>query len=166
MAGRVKFKVRPLSPSAIEDAWLRRATAVAIEQARAVVSGGAVSPNRPVGRLSDVEWGWIVAGVLFGWISTRAEQATDSGVGVEESIRAINLDPDPWDAGAVATILPELADTPGVDWTTPLAAWPRETMVAFLTTALALMRKATIARDFGGGTILRRSADLKDRVGL
>jgi hypothetical protein len=139
---------------------------VAIEQARAVVSGGAVSHNTPVGRLSDVERGFIVAGVLFGWISTRAEQATDSGVGVEESIRAINLDPDPWDAGAVATILPQLADTPGVDWTAPLADWPRDTMVAFLTTALTLVRKATIARDFGGGTITRRSAELHDTVGL
>jgi hypothetical protein len=28
--------------------------------------------------LSDVEMGWLVAAILFGWISTRAEQATDS----------------------------------------------------------------------------------------
>ena len=83
---------------------------MAIEQARAVVCGGAVPPNTPVGRLSDVEWGWIVAAMLFGWIYTRAEQATDSGVGVEESIRATGIDPDPWDAGAIAAILPELAD--------------------------------------------------------
>jgi hypothetical protein len=39
-------------------------------------------------------------------------------------------------------------------------------MVAFLTTALALVRKATIARDFGGGTIARRSAALNDAAGL
>ena len=89
MTGRTKFRVRPLSLSAIEDIWLRRATAVAIEQARAVVTGGAVPPNTPIGRLSDVEWGWIVAAVLFGWISTRAEQATSSGIGVEESIRTV-----------------------------------------------------------------------------
>ena len=119
--GHVKFKIRPLSPSAIEDAWLRRATAVAIEQARAVVSGGAVPPNSPIGRLSDLEWGWVVAAVLFGWISTRAEQATDSGVGVEESIRATSIDPDPWDAGAITAILPELAEMRSVDFTKPLA---------------------------------------------
>jgi len=43
-----------------------------------VTAGGAVSPNTPIGRLSDVEMGWLVAAILFGWISTRAEQATDS----------------------------------------------------------------------------------------
>ena len=37
----------------------------------------------------------------------------------------------------MARILPDLADTPGVDWATPLDDWPRETMIAFLTKALA-----------------------------
>jgi hypothetical protein len=165
MAGRVKFKVRPPSPTGIEDAWLRRATAAAIEQARAVVSGGAAPPNTPVGRLSDVEWGWIVAGVLFGWISTRAEQATDSGVGVEESIRALNLDPDPWDAGAIAAILPELAAS-NVDWTKPLADLPRNDMIAFLADALSLVRKAMAARDRGQGLVTRRTPDVTAREAL
>jgi hypothetical protein len=53
------------SPSAIEDAWLRQATAAAIEAARTVVSSGAVPPMTPVGRLSDIEWGWIAASILF-----------------------------------------------------------------------------------------------------
>ena len=36
-------KITPaMSLTALEDIWLRRATAVAIEQARAVISGGAV----------------------------------------------------------------------------------------------------------------------------
>jgi hypothetical protein len=156
---RAKFnkkQVRPLSPTAIEDAWLRRATAVAIEQARAVVSGGAVPPNTPVGRLGDVEWGWIVAGVLFGWISTRAAQATDSGVGIEESIRAVSLDPDPWDAGAIAAILPELAAS-DVDWQKPLAGFSRDDMITFLADALSLIRKAMIARDRGIGLVTRRT---------
>jgi hypothetical protein len=40
-------------------------------------------------------------------------------------------------------------------------------MVAFLTSALALVRKATIARDFGDGTIITRNhAELNDPVGL
>jgi hypothetical protein len=156
MAGRVKFKTRPPSLSAIEDAWLRRATATAIEQARAVVSGGAVPPNTPVGRLSDVEWGWIVAGVLFGWISTRAEQATNSGVGVEESIRTINLDRDPWDAGAIAAILPELAAS-DVDWNKPLVGFSRDEMITFLADAFSLIRKAMAARDRGIGFVTRRT---------
>jgi hypothetical protein len=156
MGERVKFKVRPLSPSAIEDAWLRRATAVAIEQARAVVSGGAVPPNTPVGRLSDLEWGWILAGMLFGWISTRAEQATSSDIGVEESIRTADLDPDPWDAGAIAAILPELAAS-NVDWNKPLAEFSRDDMIVFLADALSLIRKAMVARDRGQALITRRT---------
>jgi hypothetical protein len=113
-----------------------------------------IRTTTPIGRLSNVEWGWIVADVIF---AARAEQATIEGADIERAIRVTGYDPDPWDVGAVATILPQLADTP-MDWTTPLADWPRDTMVAFLTTALALVRKATIARDFGGGTITRGSA--------
>ena len=37
---------------------------------------GPIPPGTPIGRLGDVEWGWIVAAILFGWIATRAEQAT------------------------------------------------------------------------------------------
>ena len=74
--------------------------------------------------------------MLFGWISTRAEQATDSGIGLEESIRAVSLDPDPWDAGAIASILPELAAS-DVDWSKPLAELSRDDMIAFLADALS-----------------------------
>jgi len=143
--------------SAIEDVWLRQATAVAIEQARAVVSGCAVPPNTPVGRLSDVEWGWIAATILFGWIKTKAEQATNNGIGVENSIRTTDIDPDPWDVGAIASILPELADANVVDWTKPLADLSPDEMVLFLNDALILIRKALAARDRGEGLVTRRT---------
>ena len=134
--------------SAIEDVWQRRATAAAIEAARKVVKvDGVIPPGTPIGRLGDVEWGWIVAAILFGWISTRAEQATAENIDTERAIRMTALDPEPWDAGAVATILPELAETPDIDWSKPLGAWPRETMVEFLLVAMRLIRKAMIARD-------------------
>ena len=55
-------------------------------------------------------------------------------------------------------ILPELADTPGIDWSKPLADWPRETMVEFLTTALAFIRKAVIARDLSDKGVTRKSS--------
>jgi len=109
--GKVKFPRAPLSLSVLEDIWLRRATEVRIEKARSVITGGAVPPNTPVGRLGETEWGWITAAVIFGWISVRAEQAVSNGVGREEYIRTTGLDPDPWDAGAIAAILPELAET-------------------------------------------------------
>jgi hypothetical protein len=156
MGARVKFKMRPLSPSAIEDVWLRQATAAAIEQARAVVNGGAVPPNTSVGRLSDIEWGWIAAAVIFGWISTRSEQATSSGVGPNELIQTVNIDPNPWDTGAVAAILPELSDS-DIDWNKPLAQFSRDEMVAFLADAFSLIRKAMVARDRGVGLVTKRT---------
>jgi hypothetical protein len=107
--------VGEVSLTAIEDAWQRQAMASAIAAARKIVSGGALPSGTPVGRLSDTEWGWIAAAILFGWISTRAEQATSFGIDAELTVRATGQDPDPWDAGAVATILPDLAENVKVD---------------------------------------------------
>jgi hypothetical protein len=151
MKERVKFRKRPLSPSAVEDAWLQRATVVAIEHARAAIAAGSVPPNTPIGRLSDSEWGWIVAAVLFGWIETRAEQATKSGAGAEQCIRDINLDPDPWDIGAVAAILPELASVSPISMMRfkPFYDLSCDEMSAFLLDAFGLIRKAMVARDWG-----------------
>jgi hypothetical protein len=145
------------SLTVIEDIWLRRATAVAIERARAAVSGSAVPPNTPVGRLSDIEWGWIAAAVIFGWVSTRAEQATNSGVGPDELIRTTSIDPDPWDVGAIASILPELAEAGAIDWKKPLAELSRDEMCAFLADAFSLIRRAMAARDRGQGLVTQRT---------
>ena len=150
-----KGKLRFPSLSAIEDAWQREATRVAIERARAVINGGTMPPMTPIGRLSDVEWGWIVAAVLFGWIDTRARQAANNGVGVNKSIRDTGIDPDPWDAGAIAAILPELA-RPEIDWSKPLAEFTRDEMIAFLGDAYNLIGKAMLARDKGEKLVTRR----------
>jgi hypothetical protein len=143
-----------------EDEWGRRATAAAIAAARKIVLGnsGAVNMNTPVGRLSDIEWGWIISSAIFGWIATRAEQATAEGLETELVLRNAGLDPNPWDAGAVATILPKLADVPGIDWSKPLVEWSREAMTMFLTSALNLIHTSMIARDLGGGAITRKSS--------
>ena len=56
-----------VSLSALEKDWQRRAAVAAITGARGVVqAGGPIPPGTPIGRLSDVEWGWIVAAVLIG----------------------------------------------------------------------------------------------------
>lgn len=138
-----------------EDGWQRLATAAAITAARRIVLGDAavIPMNTPIGRLSDVEWGWIVAAVIFGWIAKRAEQATTEGMDVDFAIRVGLVDPDPWDAGTISAVLPKLADLPGLDWSKPLAEWPRETMIVFLMKALGLVREAMDARDHGGGAI-------------
>jgi hypothetical protein len=147
-----------LMDSAIEDAWLRKATAAAIAAARKIVGDGAVNPAAPVGRLSDVEWGWIFSSSLFGWIMVRGEQAAVEQLDSELTIRAVGYDPNPWDVGAIAAILPDLSETPGIDWTKPLANWTREEMLNFLTAAFVLIRKSTIARDLSGATITRKSS--------
>jgi hypothetical protein len=131
-----------------EDEWQRRATQAAIDAARKLATGGTMPPATPVGRLSDSEWGWLFAAMLFAWLRTRSEQAVAEGRDIETVIRSNGLDPDPWDAGAVTSILPELATVP-IDWAKPLIAWPRETMIQFLTAALTLIRRATAARDLG-----------------
>ena len=152
-------KIGLVTESATEDAWQRQATAAAIAAAQGVVNhGGPIPPGTPIGRLGEIEWGWLVAAILFGWISTRAQQAAAEQLDAEQTIRMTGLDPDPWDAGAVAAILSELANTPGIDWSKPLAEWPRETMVEFLTAALALMRKAVIARDLSAKGVTRQSS--------
>jgi hypothetical protein len=151
----MKKKLRLPSLSAIEDCWQREATRVAIEKARAAVRGGTVPPMTPIGRLSDTEWGWIVAAILFGWIDTRARQAVDNGIGVNKHIRDTGIDPDPWDAGAIESILPELA-TPEIDWTKSLADFTREEMIEFLGYAYNLIGKAMLARDKGEKLVTRR----------
>jgi hypothetical protein len=149
-----------VSPSALEDEWQRRATAAAIEAAGGVVRiDGPIPPATPIGRLGGIEWGWIVAAILFGWIRTRAEQATAENLDAEQTIRMTGLDPQPWDAGAVTAILPELADTCAtIDWSVPLSTWSRETMAEFLLTAMRLIQKATIARDLNDKGITRKSS--------
>jgi len=144
--------------SAMEDVWLRKATAAAIAAARKVVEGGAVNPAAPVGRLSDTEWGWIFSSCLFAWIVVRSEQAVAEQIDSELTIRAVGYDPNPWDVGAIAAILPDLSETSGIDWTKPLANWSREEMLVLLTAAFALIRKGMIARDLSGATITRKSS--------
>jgi hypothetical protein len=153
-------KVGLITQSAIEDVWQRRATEAAIAAARGVVKhDGPIPPLTPIGRLGDIEWGWIVAAILFGWISTRAQQATAENPDIERIIRATGLEPDPWDAGAVLTILPDLVDAcPDIDWSLPLASWSKETITEFLLTALRLIRRAMLARDRSGKGITREAS--------
>ena len=149
-----------VSLSALEKDWQRRATTAAIAGARVVIRvDGPIPPGTPVGRLSDVEWGWIVAAVLFGWIRTRAQQAAAEQLDTERTIRMTALDPEPWDAGAVAAILPDLASAcEHVDWSKPLADWPHDTVIEFLLTAMPLIRKAMIARDLSEKGVTQRSS--------
>ena len=151
--------IRVVSETALEDEWLRRATAAASAAARDVFKlDGPIPPGTPVGRLADVELGWVPAAMLFAWVRTRAEQAACEQLDTEQCIRLTGLDPEPWDAGAVAAILPELAGAcAGIDWSQPVTAWPKDVMIEFLLTAMRLIRKAMIARDLSDKGISRQS---------
>jgi hypothetical protein len=141
-----------------EDDWQRRASDAAVAAARNIALGDdtAINKHTPIGRLSDTEWGWVIGAAIFAWISTRAEQAAAEELDTEQAIRMTGLDRNPWDAGAIAAILPELAHCRGVDWSKPLNDWSRETMIEFLLEALRLVRRGMIARDLGDG-ITRKS---------
>src|SRR5262245_49673341 len=96
------------SQSTLEDQRQRDAVSSSIAAARGVIRmDGPIPPGTPIGRLSDTEWGWIVAGILFAWIGKRAEQAAAESLDTERTIRIVALDPQPWEAGAVAAILPD-----------------------------------------------------------
>jgi hypothetical protein len=153
-------EIGEVSLSVLEDQGQRAATAAAIAGARGVVqTDGPISPGTPIGRLSDTEWGWIIAAVLFAWIGKRAEQAAAENLDSERTIRMTALDPQPWDAGSVMAILSDLANAcPDIDWSKPLAEWSRETMVDFLLKAMPLIRKAMIARDLSDKGITRSSS--------
>ena len=152
--------VGEISLSALEDQWQRDATAAAIAGARGVVEmDGPIPPGTPIGRLSDTEWGWILAAMLFAWIGKRAEQAAAEQLDTEQVIRLTALDPQPWDAGAAVAILPELADACShLDWSQPIGKWPREAIIEFLLKAMPLIRKAMIARDLSDKGITRQSS--------
>jgi hypothetical protein len=152
--------------AALHDEWQRLATAAAIESARKVI-GGAVPPAVPVSKLSDDELGWLVMAGICAWISKRAEQACTDGFNLEtaeEFIRETGTTPRPWDAGAVAMVLPDLAEIPGIDWTQPLNAWPRDTMIAFLCAAFRMVAQAIAARDAAENPIASPEPVLNDGV--
>jgi hypothetical protein len=156
-------KVRAIgevSLSALEDQWQRDATAAAIAAMRGVVQmDGPIPPGTPVGRLSETELGWMLSAGLFAWISKRAEQATAEQIDTEQCIRMTALDPQPWDAGAVEAVLPDLAEACSeLDWSKPLTAWLRDDIIEFLLKAMPLIRKAMIARDLSDKGITRQSS--------
>jgi hypothetical protein len=163
MAAKVKIGVP--TPGAIDDVWQRRATAAAILAMRELIQGGAIPPGTPISRLSDSELGWFIAAILFAWIKTRSEQATAEGWDMELTLRLTSLDPQPWDAGAVESILPDLGAIEGFDWDQPITAWPKDVMAKFLLEALRLTNAAMIARDVGGGVATKsKSLEKMQRI--
>jgi hypothetical protein len=146
-----------------EGAWQAKATEAAIAAARKIaLNSTGLPPMTPVGRLTDLQWGWIVTGAIFGWIQTRVEQAIEEGLDQEYAVRQTGLTPSPCDVAVVRSILTELADKAAIDWSLPLEAWGQDTMVNFLLLTWRLIGAAEIARDQGDGKILRNSDALHE----
>ena len=144
--------------SKMENEWQDKATAAAIAAVRKIaLNSSGLPPTTPVGRLSDLQWGWLVTAAIFGWIQTRCEQAIEEGLDQEQAVRLTGLSPSPCDVAVVTAILPTLADNAGIDWTLPLKAWSNDLMANFLLQAWRLIAAAETARDQGAGKILKKS---------
>lgn len=132
-----------------EDHWLRRAIASAVAEARTVVLNEQSLTNAQAGRLSDVEWTWIINAAIFGWVKTRVEQAIEEGFDQETAVRLTDHSPSPSEVAVVHSVLPMLCDQAKVDWSKPLMGWSEETMTNFLLLAQQLIGRAEVARDAG-----------------
>jgi len=139
------------TPRQIEADWDQKATQSAIDAARAIFNmDGGINPRAAISSLSNIEWGWIVAAAIFGWIETKAKQAVAEGCGYDTAIRTMaHRDPAPWEAGAVATILPALGEMQGVDWTKPVGDWSKDQIVSFAWQIHRLTDQALATRDEG-----------------
>ena len=141
-----------------ENEWQDKATAVAITAVRKIaLNSSGLPPMTPVGRLTDLQWGWLVTAAIFGWIQTRCQQAIEEGLDQEQAVRLTGLTPSPCDVAVVRSILPALGENAGIDWSQPVAEWSKDVMVSFLLLAWQLITKAEIARDQGPGKIFRKS---------
>jgi hypothetical protein len=142
--------VKPAPKQKTDDDWQREATLSAIAAARAVVSGDGINQRATIGSLSELEWGWIVAAAIFEWIKKRAEQAVAEGTAYELPIQTMSgRDPEPWEAGAVASILPALGNIKGLDWSRPIGEWHKDQITSFAWQIHKLTVAALAARDEG-----------------
>jgi hypothetical protein len=141
----------------------RRVTVAAISAAQQLVSSGAVA-NKHLSELDEDDWGWLVTAAIFGWVKAKAREAVRLGQDVELSLRAV--DGDPWDVGAVSSILPKLADQSDIDWSLPLLEWSGGRMEKFLMTAFNLIRQAMSTRDHSNGRITNPREQVEQAVQL
>jgi hypothetical protein len=135
--------------SADRDKWTKRAFGACILAIKDLIgTEGLIRPEMPIGRLTESEWGWFAGAVVSAWVRTRAEQAASEGWNYERAAHATGLEPDPWLEGAVAAILPKLAEAcPALDWGKPVGEWAKDDVVAFLIAAFGLIRHALATRD-------------------
>ncbi|MGY3615701.1 hypothetical protein [Bradyrhizobium sp. USDA 10063] len=156
----------------VDAEWMAKATRSAIDAARAVISEHGIKPRAMVSSLSDLEWGWICCAAIFAWIKTKSQQAVAEGVGYDQAIRFMpDYFPQPWDAGAVESILPALAELKGVPWDKPIGEWSKEQVIRFTWNVHYLIDGAIARREEGAegkitqGSQARTERELSARNG-
>ncbi|WP_439394967.1 hypothetical protein ACRQ5Q_38325 [Bradyrhizobium sp. PMVTL-01] len=147
-----------------EDEWQRKAISAAIAEARKIVLGNNLLMHTPAGSLSDLQWGWILAAALFGWITTRCEQAIAEELDQQQAVRSFERSPSPDEIAVARAILPALADQADIEWSQPATAWSKDTMANFVLLVRQLLEQAQFARDRRVGGILRKS-DFNEKTG-
>lgn len=134
--------------SQIETDWDVKASQSAIDAAKAVVGEG-INARAAISSLSDIEWGWVAAAAIFAWIKTKSQQAVAEGTGYDEPIRTMkHREPQPWEAGAVESILPALGNLE-LPWDKPIGEWPKPVITTFAWHIHRLVASAMAARDEG-----------------
>jgi hypothetical protein len=146
-----------------DDEWQERATASAVAACRDVLNGS-INPRTPLSMLGEIEWGWIACAAIFAWISTRAEQAVAEGMSPETTTtRMTQYELQPWEAGVVASVLPQLGNISGLDWSKAIGAWSKDQITAFAWEAYQLIGTALQARDASGVGIVTSTQDRVER---
>jgi hypothetical protein len=143
-------KQQSTTASQIETDWMAKATQSAIDAVRKDVIDHGLNGRSMISSLSDLEWGWICSAAIFAWIKTKAQQAVAEGIGYDVPIRSmVGYSPEPWEYGAVETILPELGEIKGVDWEKPIGEWSKNQIISFACQIHRLADKALMMRSMG-----------------
>jgi hypothetical protein len=134
----------------IEAEWMAKSTQAAIDAAKQVISENDINGRAMIGSLNDLEWGWIAMAAVFAWIKTKSQQAVAEGIGYDEAIRTMpGSYPQPWEFGAVESVLPALADVAGLPWDKPVGEWSKNQMASMMWHSYRLVDQALAARDEG-----------------
>jgi hypothetical protein len=140
---------RSAAISADRDQWTKQVFAACIVAAKDLIGAtGPIRPDIPIGRLTTSEWGWFASTIVSTWVRIRSEQASVEGWNYERAAHTTLFKPDPWLEGAVAAVLPRLAEAcPALDWSKPVGEWAKDDVVAFLIAGFDLVQHALAARD-------------------
>jgi len=141
----------------IEAEWDAKATHSAIDAARSVIAENDINGRAMINSLNELEWGWICSAAIFAWIKTKSQQAVAEGIGYDQAIRTMpGSYPQPWEAGAVESVLPALSEIEGIDWETPISELPKRQMVLLAWHMHRLVEQAMSCRDEGAADKITR----------